>query len=80
MVSMAQLSPAERHALILLARGRRTVMEIAAQTIKGEVLSGLVKAGLARKVVEKVGRGVLSTEITRGWEITPAGREALGEA
>jgi len=55
-------------------------LEIAAQTIKGEVLSGLVKAGLARKVVENVGRGVLTTEVTRGWEITPAGREALGAA
>jgi hypothetical protein len=78
MVSMAELNAAERRVLILLAGGRRTVVEIAAQGIKGDVLSGLVKAGLARKVVEKVGRGVLTTEITRGWEITPAGRKALG--
>jgi hypothetical protein len=77
---MTVLNPAERRALIFLARGRRTVGEIAAQEVKAETLGGLVKAGLARKVVEKVGRGVLSTEITRGWEITPAGREALGEA
>ena len=74
---MAELSPEQRRALFFLARGRRTVAEIAAQDIKGEVLSGLVKAGLASKVVERVGRGVLATEITRGWEITQAGRQAL---
>src|SRR5215472_13415811 len=68
-----------RRALFFLARGRRTVAEIAAQGIKGEVLSGLVKAGLASKVVERIGRGVLATEITRGWQITAAGRQALGE-
>ena len=77
---MTELSPDQRRALFFLARQRRTVAEIAAQGIKGDVLSGLVKAGLARKVVENVGRGVLTTEVTRGWEITPAGREALGAA
>jgi len=77
---MAELSPEHRRALFFLGRGRRTVAEIAAQGIKGDVLSGLVKAGLAIKVVEKVGRGALGTEITRGWEITPAGRQALGGA
>ena len=74
---MAELSPEQRRALFFLARGRRTVAEIAAQDIKGDVLSGLVKAGLAGKVVERVGRGVLATEITRGWDITPSGRQAL---
>jgi hypothetical protein len=77
---MAELSPEERRALFFLARGRRTVAEIAAQDIKGDVLSRLVKAGLASKVVERVGRGVLATEITRGWEATAAGRQALSEA
>ena len=74
---MAELSPGQRRALLFLANGRRTVAEIAAQDIKGEVLSGLVKAGLASKVVERVGRGALAAEITRSWEITAAGRQAL---
>jgi hypothetical protein len=63
---MGELSPEQRRALVFLARGRRTIAEIAAQEIKGDVLSGLIKAGLASKVVERVGRGALATEITRG--------------
>jgi hypothetical protein len=74
---MAELSPEQRRALFFPARGRRTVAEIAAQDIKGDVLSGLVKAGLASKLVERVGRGVLATEVTRGWEVTAAGKQAL---
>jgi hypothetical protein len=77
---MSELSPEQRRALFFLARGRRTVAEVAAQDIKGDVLSGLVKAGLASKVVERVGRGVLATDITRGWQITVAGMQALREA
>jgi hypothetical protein len=76
---MAELTPEHRRALFFLARKRRSVAEIAAQEIKGAVLGGLVKAGLASKIVERVGRGVLATEITRGWEITAAGRQALGD-
>jgi hypothetical protein len=45
----------------------------------GAVLSGLVNAGLATKLVDRVGRGAETVEITRGWEITPAGRQALRE-
>jgi hypothetical protein len=77
---MAELSPElRRRTLVFLAGGRWSVGEIAEQGIAGEVLSELVKAGLASKFVQTVGRGADAVAITPGWKITPAGRRALRE-
>src|SRR5262249_1466798 len=68
--------PGEWNALWFLANGA-TVAYIEVQGITIEVLNGLVSAGLATKIVETPGRGTTAVEITRGWEITLAGSEAL---
>jgi hypothetical protein len=47
--------------------------------MRGDVLSGLVNAALASKLVERVGHGADAVDITRGWEITPTGRQASME-
>jgi hypothetical protein len=52
---MAELGPEQRRTLVFLAGGRRPVGEIAEQGIAAEVLSELVKAGLASKLVQTVG-------------------------
>jgi hypothetical protein len=52
---MLELRPEQRRALVFLARGRRPVGEIAEQSMTGEVLSGLLRAGLASKLVQTVG-------------------------
>jgi len=36
--------------------------------------------GIDYRAIERGGRGVLATEITRGWEIAAAGRQTLSEA
>jgi hypothetical protein len=52
---MAELSSEQRRTLVFLGGGRRPVGEIAEQGIAGEVLSGLLRAGLASKLVQTVG-------------------------
>jgi hypothetical protein len=47
--------------------------------MRGDVLSGLVNAALASKLVGRVGHRADAVDITRGWEITPTGRQASME-
>jgi hypothetical protein len=76
---MAELSPEQRRTLVFLAGVRRPVGEIAEQGIAGEVLSELVKARLASKLVQTVGSWRRCRCDCAGWKITPAGRRALRE-
>jgi hypothetical protein len=62
------VSPHQRDALLYLARGAENRRVPRGITIG--VLNGLVDAGLAIKI----GHG---RHLTRGWAITPAGREVL---
>jgi hypothetical protein len=70
-----ELSPHQQEALRYLARGGGRDRRIDPRGITIGVLNGLVDAGLATKIVETLVHS--GRHITRGWEITPAGREAL---